>query len=54
MTLSESALIFLQGLVILFDSDSLRLISMGIMVALIGWGTGRFLEGLQASGGSSQ
>lgn len=48
MTVSESALIFLQGLVTLFDSTSFKLISMGIMVALVGWGVGRFLEGSAA------
>lgn len=53
MAVSESALIFLQGLVVLFDSDSLRIISIGVMVALVGWGVGRFMEGITAFGQAS-
>ena len=39
--------LFLQGLIILFDSKGFIFISLGIMIAFSGWGFKMFLEGLR-------
>ena len=46
MVVSKSAIVFLHGLIQLFDSKGFIFISMGIMIALAGWGVGKFLQGL--------